>query len=177
VSYLFTIDGANWGFPVLASPTSKNDQEQNLVLYERGGSTLPTEVYAVFWRAITTSNCIKLKIPKLGWLASGSILSQFLEGNPSLKVLEFTNTCFEEDHCRALATLQSTDLEVKFYLCVFIPQDAEYTLLTGFGTTKSSRSSTAVRWEADFFCSEREQFCEEAQIRSFTSIAGYSFSG
>ena len=39
---------------------------------------------------------------------------------------------FREEHCRALATLQSTDLIVKFHGCIFEPQDAEGILIEWF---------------------------------------------
>jgi hypothetical protein len=45
-------------------------------------------------------------------------------GCPTLQVLEFAYLHFREDHCRALATLQRTRLEVKFDHCVFRHQGA-----------------------------------------------------
>ncbi len=45
--------------------------------------------------------------------------------SPSLKLLEFGNFDFEEAHCRALATLERTDLEVSFEECSFDAQGAK----------------------------------------------------
>jgi hypothetical protein len=106
---------------VLADLTLKNDQKHTLALFDLGcDPSLSTEEHAVFWRAITTSNCVKLRMQQ--WLVSGSILSQFLEGSPSLQVLELDSIDFKEDHCRALASLQRTDLEVKLERCTLKPQ-------------------------------------------------------
>jgi hypothetical protein len=58
-------------------------------------------------------------------LPSGPLLSQLLRESPSLQVLHFRVFDFMEEHCRALVTLQRTDLEVKFMYCAFEPQNAE----------------------------------------------------
>ena len=63
--------------------------------------------------------------PGLVGLPSGPILSQFLQGSPLLQVLEFRGFDFKEEHCRALVTLERTDLNLKLYQCLVEPQDAE----------------------------------------------------
>jgi hypothetical protein len=50
----------------------------------------------------------------------------------SLHALEFRGFDFEEEHCRALATLQRNDLEVKITQCSLDPQDAEDTFIEWF---------------------------------------------
>jgi hypothetical protein len=106
--------------PVLADLT-KNDQKHTLTLFEIGdNSYVKTGALAVFWHAVATSNCVKLRMQE--WLVSGSILAQFLEGSPSLEILHLDGIEFNEDHCRALALLQRTDLEVKLDTCTLKSQ-------------------------------------------------------
>jgi hypothetical protein len=108
--------------------------EQSLVVWTplvffRGYTTsLPTGACSIFWRAITTSNIVKLTIRCSGpsCLSSGPVLSQFLGGSPSLKYLEFVEADFGEEHCRALATLlERTDLAIVFRGSRFLPQGAQ----------------------------------------------------
>jgi hypothetical protein len=82
----------------------------------------------VFWRAITTSNCVKLMIYNNDnrlELPSGPLLSKFLRKNLSLQRLDFQMFDFNEEHCHALATLERTDLVVTLSYCTLIPEDAE----------------------------------------------------
>jgi hypothetical protein len=85
----------------------------------------------IFWRAITTCNSIQVMLLdyheySLVGLPSGPILSKFLrETSPSLQVLEFNNFLFDEEHCRALSTLQRTGLEIKLICCKIDPQELE----------------------------------------------------
>ena len=65
-------------------------------------------------------------------LPSGPILSKFLQESPALQVLKFYQLRFKEEHCRALATLQRTDLKVQLSHCTFDPQDAEDTFIEWF---------------------------------------------
>jgi hypothetical protein len=75
-----------------------------------------TEDVGIFWRAISTSNSIQLDIQDYrgGYLElpSGPLLSQFLRESPSHQVLEFNRYYLREEHCRALATLERTYLEI-----------------------------------------------------------------
>jgi hypothetical protein len=85
----------------------------------------------VFWRAITKCNSIQVAIlDYYGYyihvgLPSGPILSKFLRESPSLQVLEFDDFLFDEEHCRALSTLQRTGLEIKLMRCKIDPQESE----------------------------------------------------
>jgi hypothetical protein len=128
---LAVINSGTHSLPVLADLTSKNDQKHTLTLFGIGcDPSFSTEQCTVLWRAIRTSNCVKLRMEQ--WLVSGSILSQFLEGSPSLQVLELEWIDFKEDHCRALATLERTNLEVTFSKCKFEPQDADGAFIEWF---------------------------------------------
>jgi hypothetical protein len=51
------------------------------------------------------------------------------------QVLEFEWVAFKENHCRALATLRRTDLELQFHGCTVEPQDAEGILIEWFRRT------------------------------------------
>jgi hypothetical protein len=85
----------------------------------------------VFWRAITKCNSIQVAIlDYYGYyihvgLPSGPILSKFLRESPSLQVLKFNDFLFDEEHCRALSTLQRTGLEIKLFGCIIDPQESE----------------------------------------------------
>jgi hypothetical protein len=86
---------------------------------ETESSSLSAGVSSIFWHAVTTSNCVKLRLghrssrSMLG-LCSGPALLQFLEASPSLELLEFKHFAFEEAHCRVFLTLERTGLEVTF---------------------------------------------------------------
>jgi hypothetical protein len=88
-----------------------------------------TEGVGVFWRAISTSNSIRLDIQDYrgGYLElpSGPLLSQFLRESPSLQVLEFNRYYLREEHCRALATLERIDFEIILSNCVLDPKEAK----------------------------------------------------
>jgi hypothetical protein len=68
----------------------------------------------------------------LAGLPSGPILSQFLRENLSLQRLEFNSILFKEEHCRALATLQRTDLKIKLIYCTIKPEDAKDAFIEWF---------------------------------------------
>jgi hypothetical protein len=88
-----------------------------------------TDGVDVFWRAISTSNSIQLDIQDYrgGYLElpSGPLLSQFLRESPSLQVLEFNRFYLREEHCRALALLERTDLDIVLSNCVLDPKEAK----------------------------------------------------
>jgi hypothetical protein len=113
---------------ISAKIRATSGQEQTLMLADAGipslsRSTNNREV-DVFWRAITTSNSTQLTIDNdNSFLPSGPLLSQFLRGSPSLHFLKFYGFHFDEDHCRALATLERKDLEVTLSDCTL---DTEY---------------------------------------------------
>jgi hypothetical protein len=110
-------------------------QEQTLILTSDNRSIGEADV---FWRAISTSKSIQVKIQDYQYeyspvgLPSGPLLSEFLRENLSLQHLEFNSFLFNEEHCRALATLQRTDLKIKFKKCNLDPQGAEDTFIEWF---------------------------------------------
>jgi hypothetical protein len=122
-----------YDFPLSARFTATSGREQMLTLHQKVGETpVSTEECSVFWRAITTSNCVKLNLQNHeGHLPSGPVLSQFLQRR-SLQVLDFRDAHFKEEHCYALATVQRTDLELTLTGCMLEPRDAQKTFLEWF---------------------------------------------
>jgi hypothetical protein len=113
--------------------TATSGREQQLTLFLKcGEAPVSSEECSVFWRAITTSNCVKLNLQSdEDHLPSGPVLSQFLQ-RPSLQVLEFCGAHFKEEHCYALATVQRTDLELTLTGCTLEPRDAQKTFIEWF---------------------------------------------
>jgi hypothetical protein len=117
-----------------ATITAPSGETHQLVVLAMDTESLSLSAGAssVFWHAVTTSNCVKLRLQHFSsWfgLCSGPVLLQFLETSPSLELLEFEDFAFEEAHCRALATLERTDLEVTFEGCSFEAQGARGTFI------------------------------------------------
>jgi hypothetical protein len=82
----------------------------------------------VFWHVVATSNCAKVELehlPESSTICFGPAFLQLLEASSGLELLEFHGFTFKEAHCRALATLKRTGLEVTFRRCSFHPQGAE----------------------------------------------------
>jgi hypothetical protein len=106
-----------------------NGLERTLTLYKHRDSAIPMGACSVFWRAIETSKsvtaCMESQIMRCEGFPSGPILSQFLRGSPLLLRLDFEGFDFGEEHCRAFATIQRTDLKVEFINCTLEPKDAE----------------------------------------------------
>jgi hypothetical protein len=121
---------------VVAIFQETSGQEQSLVLARFDDPDIETGEAGVFWRAITTSNIVTLRINNDDEnnleLPSGPLLSKFLRGNLSLRQLDFQEFAFNEEHCRALATLERTDLEVKLAFCTIEPKCAEGTFVEWF---------------------------------------------
>jgi hypothetical protein len=113
-------------------------QEQLLILVHLNHPEISLGETDVFWRAITTSNCVQLRIGNANrvGLPSGPLLSQLLRESTSLQVLQFRGFDFKEEHCRALVTMQRTDLKIKLLNCAFEPQDAEHTFIEWFRHNK-----------------------------------------
>jgi hypothetical protein len=87
----------------------------------------------ICWLPVSSGTSDKLKVNDTRQpLPSSPALSHFLRGGQSLQILEFVQVKFKEEHCRALATLRSMDLAVKFHGCIFEPQDAEGILIEWF---------------------------------------------
>jgi hypothetical protein len=102
-------------------------QSQMLTLASIAHADIPvsTREVGVFWRAITTSNCVKLNVTTYGLLGQPSVRvpPQFLRGNASLQDLLFRGFHFKKEHCRALMAIQRTDLDLKLCECTLDPQD------------------------------------------------------
>jgi hypothetical protein len=120
-----------------ATFTATSGEAHELVLAIDWESSSPSAgASRIFWHAVTTSNCVKLRLEccwtRSGWfigLCLGPALSQFLEASPSLELLEFEFLYFEEAHCRALTTLERTGLEVTFERCRFAAEGAKDTFI------------------------------------------------
>jgi hypothetical protein len=109
--------------------TAAKGTEETFFLVTRPhiSASLSAEASSIFWHAATTSNCVTLVLTgcsRLG-LCSGPALSQFLRASPWLRDLQFADIDFEEDHCRALATLERTDLKVRCWYCTLDTKNAE----------------------------------------------------
>jgi hypothetical protein len=117
-----------------ATFTAPSGETYDVVLaVDKESASLSAGASRIFWHAVTTSNCVKLRLDH--WfsgcigLCSGPALSQFLEASPSLKLLEFVRFYFEDAHCRALATLERTGLKVAFNRCSIEAQGAKDTFI------------------------------------------------
>jgi hypothetical protein len=108
--------------------------ETHILVYAKlaNSESLVAGTSSIFWHAMATSNCVKLKLVntrKEFGLCSGPALSQLLLASPSLHLLEFEAFAFKEADCHALATLRTTDLKVTFHRCSFDAQGAEETFI------------------------------------------------
>jgi hypothetical protein len=110
-------------------------QEQTLILARLYDSDMSTGEVSVFLRAVATSNSSKLTIDKDGdraGLPSGPILLKFLRESTALQDIHLQGFHFTEEHCRALATLERTDIKMALSYCVFEPHNAEDTFIEWF---------------------------------------------
>jgi hypothetical protein len=124
-----------------ANIQSTSGQEQTLILVSTTHlSPISAETVGVFWRAITTSNTHQLRIRNM-MIPLGPLLSQVLRKTPSLQVIEFWGFHFGEEHCRDLATIERSDLELKLHQCSLEPQDLKNTRASFTTTTK-----TFIEW-------------------------------
>jgi hypothetical protein len=125
----------DYSFQLSATFTTPSGGTHKLVLAidTRESSSLTAGASSIFWHAVTTSNHAKLKLEDSSHsfgLCSGPALSHFLEArSPSLELLELFNFYFKEVHCRALATLERTDLEVTLEECSFDAEGAKDTFI------------------------------------------------
>jgi hypothetical protein len=109
--------------------TAASGAEETLFLVKRprNSASVLAEASSIFWHAVTTSNCVTLVLTacsSLG-LCSGLALSHFFRASPLLRDLQFADIDFKEDHCRALATLERTDLKIRFWYCTLDTKYAE----------------------------------------------------
>jgi hypothetical protein len=126
----FDLDDDTLGRCIDAEMQAKSGQKQTLTIAHLYDAAISTGEVALFWRAVATSKSVKLTIHAHDYfqaigLPPGPILSQFFRGSLSLQHLMFNGLHFEEEHCRALATLQRTDLTVEFTYCAIETQDAQ----------------------------------------------------
>jgi hypothetical protein len=107
--------------------TAANGESQYMVLSKRT-EPLSDGESSIFWHIVMASHCSKLLVSSDGngfGLCSATVLSEFLGGSPWLQEIIFKVFVFKEDHCRALATLERTNLEISFEFCTIDAQDAE----------------------------------------------------
>jgi hypothetical protein len=123
---------------IAAEIQATSGQKQTLLLVYTDDNAVTSALTAackVFWRAISSCNIVQLRIRMtnryLG-LPSGPVLSQFLRESSSLRVLDFVGFHFEEEHCRALVTLERTDLDLKLHQCLIEPRVVEDTFVEWF---------------------------------------------
>jgi hypothetical protein len=111
---------------IAANIQAMDGQEHVLILVQLLGSVdTPMAEFDVFWRAVATSNSVQLTIRddlERYWIP---LLWSLLEDSPLLRFLELDGFLLNEESCRALASLQGTDLEVRLTECKFEPEDAE----------------------------------------------------
>jgi hypothetical protein len=109
-------------------------QEQILFLAHLEHPVVSTGDVNVFWHAVATSNSMKVTIHNENRfrLPSGPVLSQFLKQSPPRSVLKFDGFHFDEEHFRALETLEREDLEVKLNECSLEPKNADDTFIEWF---------------------------------------------
>jgi hypothetical protein len=133
-------DDADFVYVLRATFTATNGQVHTLTLFNDWDLPVSIGACTLFWRAIETSNCVKIcidsRMPHGESFSSGPILSQFLRGNPLLQRLDFLGFHFEDEHYGALATIQRTDLEVTFNECTLESQDVGATFIEWFRRNK-----------------------------------------
>jgi hypothetical protein len=130
-------DDADFLYVLRANFTATNGQVHTLTLFNDRESAVSSGAISVFWRAIETSDsvkvCIDSRIEERGEsFPSGPILSQFLRGSPLLQRVDFEGFNFGEEHCRALATIQRTDLKVTLGECTLEPLDVQGAFIEWF---------------------------------------------
>jgi hypothetical protein len=113
-------------------------KEQILILAHLEHPVVSTGGVNVFWHAVATSNSMKVTIHNENRfrLPSGPVLSQFLQQSPPLSVLKFDGFHFDEEHFRALATVERKDLEIKLHECSLEPQNEKDIFIEWFRHTK-----------------------------------------
>jgi hypothetical protein len=121
---------------VAAEIQASGSQEQALILAHLDHSDMSTGEVSVFWRAVATNTGVKLKINNqrnnLLTLQTGPILSRFLRESPAFQEIHLWGIYLKEEDCRALATLERTDLKVKLGYCTIEPNNAEDTFIEWF---------------------------------------------
>jgi hypothetical protein len=157
-----------------AALTARSGETHYLVLatVANGVSPLLVGAFSIFWHAVTTSNCVKLRLKispdfEVGLLSETARL-QFLETSPSLHLLDFEGFTFTAADCRALATLERTGLEVTFEECSFDAQNAKDSFIEWLRHSQVvTKLENCVMEDGrqHYFCSERKQLYQEFVIR------------
>jgi hypothetical protein len=134
VGHVYDFEDFGYELPLHAVFTTTSGREQMLSLNQKSSRTQVSKgACNVYWRALMSSNSVELEVGSdNGLFPSGPVLSQFLRGNPSLRVLGFSGVHFKEEHCYALVTLQRTDLEVMLSGCSLQPRDARDSFIEWF---------------------------------------------
>jgi hypothetical protein len=140
-----------YNYLLFASSTTTSGQLQTLKLMKEIDANVSTKACNVFWRAIETNRNEKIEITGYSInpsslpsgpsrLPSGPILSQLLQGRPLRQGLDFCDFCFEEEHCRALATIQRTDLKITLTNCALVPKNADDIFIEWFRHNQGRRA-------------------------------------
>jgi hypothetical protein len=135
-TFVFDFDLLSGFMDAIFQETSDEKQEELYLAHLDHPADLSTVEAGVFWRAVATSNSVKLRIEDFDDnrlpLPSGPLLSQFLRESLSLQCVNFHSFDFKEEHCLAFATLQRHDIEITLNTCTFEPQDSEDTFIEWF---------------------------------------------
>jgi hypothetical protein len=83
----------------------------------------------------------------------------FLEASPSPELLEFEDFDFEEAHCRALATLERTGLEVTFHKCTLDAEGAKDTFIEWLRHSQVVTKLTCCSFIVSISLGEYPSFC------------------
>jgi hypothetical protein len=158
---------------IAATMQAASGQEQMLILVQIDHPVVSLGEVAVFWRAVATSNSVKVRIDNDDRLRLplGPDLSQFLPESPSLQVLEFVGFHFKEEHCRALATLERTDLEVTVTLryCTIELKDAEDLFIEWFRQNRVVTELDCCGMDSNIICA----ICGNNYVKKLT-IANFA---
>jgi hypothetical protein len=168
-----------------ATVQESSGREQKLMVLKIGLADIPvlsTRELGVFWHAIMTSSSVKVSLDNGNHSSGmpGPLLSQFLRESPSLRSLDFRWFNFEEEHCRAIATLERTDIEVTLIHCTLEAEDAEDIFIESFRHNQVVSELDSCNMDSNFLCAFsgnnsvkkltidtcRCNFCGEEQMRS-----------
>jgi hypothetical protein len=154
VSEIFD-DDTPYNTLLIASSMTTSGQLQTLTLIKEMDADESTEACSIFWRAIETNKSDYIMIQGddnyPSQLPSGPSLSQFLRGRPLLQSLTFRKFSFMEEHCRALATIQRTDLKITLGECALVPQNAQDIFIEWFRNNQIVTELNKCKMESSFF--------------------------
>jgi hypothetical protein len=145
---------------IAANIQTMNGQEHVLILMQLLGSDTPIPGLNVFWHAVATSNSVQLTIRDAFGRYWSPLLWHLLQDSPLLRFLELDGFLLDGDNCRALATLQRADLEVRLSECKLEPGDAEGTFIEWF---RHNQVVTEIDCCQMGSRSKQEQSCKQAK--------------